>query len=220
MARHVLSEGLPRGDGSGRRPRTSVRALLATALLAGALALSGCSKAGVYLKVAAGNWAYDRGDYQEANIDYLNARRTGLYAGYLSYDLGNVYHALGEGEAAAAEWSKADRSSDPTLKEATLFNEGILAYELGHFRVSYEAFRRALETDPSDIQAKIDLELAYQKMRSEESPPRGRPEPNEAIGVVKDKSQVNRELNFIRDREDQHWRAAANAPTPPNVPDW
>lgn len=218
MARHLLGTGRTRRSQAG--PPAPLAALLAAIVLGGAFSLSACSKAKVYFQVASGNWAFDRGDYQEANIDYLDARLTGLYSGYTAYDLGNVYHALGEGEAAAAEWAKAERSSDPALKEATLFNEGILAYELGHYRVAYEAFRRTLEIDSSDISAKINLELAYDRMRTQENPPGGGPRPSETIGVVKDKGQVNRELDFIRDREDQHWKAAANAPAAPNMPDW
>ena len=220
MARHLLEIGRvwkPHAGGSAPLARTG---LLALAIFALVLSLAACSRAQVYYQVASGNWAYDRGDYQEANIDYLDAGLSGLYPGYTAYDLGNVYHALGEGEAAAAEWAKAERSGDPALKEPTLFNEGILAYEIGHYRVAYEAFRRALEIDPSDISAKIDLELAYQKMRTQENPPGGGRGPTETIRVVKDKSQVNRELDFIRDREDQHWKAAAKAPAASDVPDW
>ncbi len=219
MARHLLGVGSLRSP-SARGSTSLAAALLAAALLIAALALSGCSKAQVYYQVASGNWAYDRGDYQDAIIDYLNAGRSGLYSGYTAYDLGNVYHALGEGEAAAVEWAKAERSNDPTLRGSTLFNEGILAYEIGHYRVAYLAFRRTLEIDPSDISAKIDLELAYQKMRTQENPPGGGAGPSEPIRVVKDKSQVNRELDFIREKEDQHWKAAEKAPPAPEVPDW
>lgn len=209
MAKHLLSG-----------PTRRLLVLLPLALVA-LLALSGCSSGREYYEVAAGNWAFGRGDYQEANIDYFDALRSGRYPDYIAYDLGNVYHALGEGAAAGKEWAKAERSTDATLKEATLFNLGVLAYEEGRFRSAYDSFRRALVMDPADIEAKIDLELAYEKMRAEEATPSQVHNRREQVGVEKESGTVKRELELIHDREDERFRAAiGNAPVPPNVPDW
>ncbi len=194
----------------------TARALCALALAAALLC--SCSKAAAYYRVAAGNYAYERGDYQEANIDYLEAEHDRPDAGYIAYDIGNVYHSLGEGEAAGAQWAAAASSSDSGLRASALFNEGIFAFELGRYRDAYEDFRRVVETVPGDIDAKRNLELSYEKMSARPAP--GGPGAPIPVASSRGDRKADRELQFVRDKEDQRWKAAASAPSPPAAEDW
>lgn len=194
--------------------------LPALVLTIGALLFAvSCSAASSYLTVAQGNYAYDRGSYQTATVDYLAAQRAGFFPGWVAYDLGNVYHALGESDGASAEWTKAEKASDPRVVAATLFNEGLLDYELGRYREAYNRFRGVLEITPADIAAKVNLELSFAKMTTKKVPPRsgGRGEP---IAVKHKNNQANQILDIVRQKEHRIFTPPAAPQTKSKAPNW
>ena len=81
MARNVLKAGV---------------AFAACVLLVGVFA--GCSSGGPMISVLRGNLAYGRGDYQTALVHYLAAEEDAADRGWLLFNTGNVYYALGEQE--------------------------------------------------------------------------------------------------------------------------
>lgn len=78
-------------------------------ILVCACLFAGCSKMGTFLHVAEGARAYASGDYQKANISYIEAGRSDEYEEWVAYDLGAVYYALGEVDAAESEWQIAQQ---------------------------------------------------------------------------------------------------------------
>lgn len=197
----------------GRRLRMLGAATAAAALLAS------CSVAQSYLSVVQGTSAYRRGSYQEATVHYLRAQKGDSHSARVAYDLGNVYHALGEPQGAETEWSRAQKTKDPQVLTATLFNEGVLDYELGHYRKAYERFRKVLEMTPGDINAKIDLELSFEKMTSRRAPPpaSSRAQPVKVRHTTREEHQL---LDIIRNDQKGYF-----VPPPPTqarrgVPNW
>lgn len=183
------------------------------------MALSACSGAGSYLSVARGNYAYDRGSYQSATVEYLQAQKGGSFPAWVAYDLGNVYHALGEPDGASAEWAKAEKSSDTRVVAATLFNEGILDYELGRYREAYNRFRRVLEITPGDVDAKVNLELSFARMTTKEVPPRVGSQ-GEPIAVKHKNNQGNQILDIVRQQQNGIFTPPAQPRTKSKVSDW
>lgn len=195
-------------------------ALAMSASLALLLAsIASCSVAGAYLSVAAGNSAYEHGHYEEATVDYLQAAKSGVHLPWISYDLGNVYHALGEPAGATEEWAKAEKDKAPVLRSATSFNEGILDYELGNYRAAYERFRSVLEIDPADIDAKINLELAYKRMTAQEHPPAG-PRANEKVGIEYNRAAADTLMNLVREKQGSYWVSPKPQGKQPRGPDY
>ncbi len=183
------------------------------------LTLSACTGAGSYLSVARGNYAYDRGSYQTATVEYLQAQKTGSFPAWVAYDLGNVYHALGEPDGASVEWAKAEKSNDTRVVAATLFNEGILDYELGRYREAYNRFRRVLELTPGDVDAKVNLELSFAKMTTKEVPPRVGSQ-GEPIAIKHKNNQGNQILDIVRQKENGIFTPPAQPQTKSKVSDW
>ena len=58
--------------------------------------------------VLRGNYFYQQGRYQDALLFYLKGEDTGKYSGRIAYNVGNVYYALGEGQAALQIWAEID----------------------------------------------------------------------------------------------------------------
>jgi Ca-activated chloride channel family protein len=133
------------------------------------LILSSCGEPGVYLDVIEGNYAFSRGDYMTANLEYIRAERQGAFLPRIHYNLGNVYHALGESEAALDEWERAGDADDESTMYRIAFNHGVLYYESGDYQGAYRAFRRALKFRPDDIEAKVNLEYSLRKQSLKDS---------------------------------------------------
>ena len=127
------------------------------------LLLSSCGEPGVYFEVIEGNYAFSRGDYMTANLEYIRAERKGVFLHRIHYNLGNVYHALGESEAALEEWERAEDADDESTMYRIAFNRGVLHYESGDYQTAYRAFRRALKFRPDDLEAKVNLEYSLRK---------------------------------------------------------
>jgi len=108
---------------------------------------SSCTNSYVFLDVIEGNYAFSRGEYQEANLDYLKVRGIEPYSDYISYNLGNVYYALGEIESAFKEWQSIEDESKNELTVRAYFNTGVLLFELSRYEEAYKIFRNILELE-------------------------------------------------------------------------
>jgi len=133
------------------------------------LMLSSCSPIQSYVKVIEGNYAFSRGEYKEANLVYVESLKAAQYSDRLLYNLGNVYHSLGESEAAVEEWqSSVEASRDPELLFRIAFNRGVIQYERGNYQNAYNHFREALRLNPEDLEAKANLEYCLRKLNLSE----------------------------------------------------
>lgn len=147
------------------------RNILIPLLILPLVLLSSCSRIGDYFNVIEGNYAYSRGEYMDANFDYIQATNSSRYHHRIAYNLGNVYHSLGESEAATEEWNKAvGAEEDPRLLYRIAFNRGVLSYELGEYQQAYSYFRQALRIDQDDLEAKANLEFCLRKLNLRNEP--------------------------------------------------
>ncbi|WP_053228402.1 tetratricopeptide repeat protein [Spirochaeta cellobiosiphila] len=113
--------------------------------------------------VLIGNYDFNRGKYQEAILKYNDAMDDGDLAPWISYNLGNVYFALGEGETSLDLWNTVDSDNEIQLQFVAHFNKGVYLYETGLYQKAYEEFRAALVLNPSDLGTKRNLELSLDK---------------------------------------------------------
>ena len=198
MARHVLS----------------LTVLLALA------ALSGCSAGGPMVAVLQGNLAYGRGEFQVALVHYLSAQENASDRGWLLFNSGNVYYALGEQDAALAAWNDARQTGTTLLMHAASYNRGVLLYQRGDYRDAYDEFRYALSVNAKSIAAKTNLELALQKIRSAEQAEQiGEEVAGEGPGDDTDEASL-RILEYVRRKEAQRWYANRESDDTTDLRDW
>ncbi len=90
---------------------------------------------------------------------------------YIVYDLGTAYSLLGENEAAREKFSlieKAAKEESPkNVIYATYYNQGVIAHKEGRYEEALDYFKKALETDSSKIDAKINMELSIRLVEEE-----------------------------------------------------
>lgn len=191
-----------------------------TVLILGLILInSSCSNSQVYIDVIEGNYAFSRGEYQEANLAYLKVKGQEPFSEYISYNLGNVYYALGEIDSALEEWGSINKKSKTEINIRALFNTGVLLYELSRYEESYRIFRSILELDPYHINAKINLEYCIQKMNFTTENRSG------IISIGSEELEktddVSRVLDFVRRRETNIWKSSKQSESDSeNLKDW
>ncbi|MCK5673756.1 MAG: hypothetical protein KAH95_10275 [Spirochaetales bacterium] len=173
------------------------------------LIFSSCSNSQAYLDVIEGNYAFSRGEYEEANLSYLKVKNLKPYQEYVSYNLGNVYYALGEIDSAFDEWQSIDTTLENEITIRSLFNTGVLLFELSRYEEAYKIFRTILELESSNLDAKINLEYCIQKMNFKTENKIS----NQEISF-EDSQQtddVSRVLDFVKRRETYVWESAVES---------
>ena len=169
LAQSLLAEGAWRGLSRGRRQRElhAGRIVLGGAGLLLVALLVACGSA-VYREVERGNEAYADAEYEDALIAYQDAAAaTQTEDGpppELSYNIGNALHRLDRLEEAtvastAASTAALSAAQDPALFVRSAYAVGSHAFRRGDLEAAREAFVSALLRDPTDRDAKHNLEL-------------------------------------------------------------
>jgi tetratricopeptide (TPR) repeat protein len=150
-------------------PNGNAAALVRIALSLLVLFLSSCTLRPAETALFRGNYAFERGEYQDATVQYLAALDSdGEAQLWVKYNLGNVYFSVGEVESAMTMWESAARTDDSDLLFAVNYNRGVACYRQGDFKRSFSLFRDALLLRPDDRDTKVNLELAQRKLQAEE----------------------------------------------------
>lgn len=135
-----------------------------------------------------GNRHYRAGRYAEAVEAYRAALEDGDDRAQLQYNLGTALLRLGEYEEAQRHLEAALADVDPALRQRALYNLGNRFLVEGRdeaeaeqrdrlLDAAIEAYQGALRIDPSDGDAKWNLELALREQ--EQSPDSPEPEPQD-----------------------------------------
>ncbi len=189
-------------------------------LAAALLFFSSCSNPTVYYSVWKGNNAFVAGDYQSANTEYLGALDKGTHVDYISYNLANVYYALGEGEAALDEWKTASFTGDPELLFRTMYNKGVLEFERGRYEDAFSSFKKALEINSESRNAKINLEYSLRRMKASANAAEAASSGAEASKKNEIPDKIQRVLQFIKQKDASSWKASTEENIQTGVNDW
>ena len=154
-----------------------------------------------------------------ATVHYLAGLERGQVEPWISFNLGNVYHALGENESALGMWQTARDAESDSLRFGVHFNTGVLLFEAGRYRDAYQEFVSALRLNPSSLSTKVNVELAFARVQAGENVASlRRDEAPETRAGSPDEAQ--RILQFIQQREEPRWFAVEDIPEQESVRDW
>ena len=188
-----------------------------------AIGLGACAPYVPHARVVRANYNVSRGEYQAAIVDYLRALESEEYDGWLAYNLANVYHYLGESGAALDRWTFAKDGDVEDLVFGASFNTGVYLYEQGRYVSAFEQFRYALTIDPTNIDAKRNLELALEKITAETEitdEAGAGVSPGSSDQAEGELSAATRMLDYVRRKEEQRWRAATETLSDGGYRDW
>ena len=175
--------------------------------------------------------AYEAQAWEEALEGFLDRRAQRpedpaelLNVGSTHYQLGEYEQALRAFRAAAAGDAGPGSPDIPaTVRQKAFYNLGNTAYRQGRLEEAVEHYRRALELDPEDEDAKINLELVQRELdrRQQQNPQQQQPQPgqdgrqepqnqepqNQESESQKSQSQEPRDSNDPQNQENQESRS-------------
>jgi Ca-activated chloride channel family protein len=115
------------------------------------------------------NEAYKNGDYSRAAELYQQAIKTDPDNARLHFNLGNSLAKLGQTEQAQEAYDRfRNLTQNPNDQSLADYNTGRMYSEQGEFEKAAEFFRRSLQRNPDDSDAKHNYEMALNRQQEQE----------------------------------------------------
>jgi Ca-activated chloride channel family protein len=156
----------------------SRRATLALALLA--IGLAACTSSAAFRLNDEANDLFVEGSYDDALARYQEAQFEDPTLTELNYNAANALHRLDDYQAAIAEARRGTAAGgEPAAR--SFYTIGNSLFELGRLEEAADAYRDALRRDPTDEDARYNLEVVLRLLQEaeEETPPDGGEGPGE-----------------------------------------
>ncbi len=130
---------------------------------------SGTARASSYQTMKQGTEAYQQGNYDESLSRFQEGRIESPDDPGVRFNLSSAQYQTNKlDEAAKGFEAIISQSNDPKLKQKAFYNLGNTAFRQGNFQASADNYRKALELDPSDLDAKQNLEFVLKKLEKKE----------------------------------------------------
>jgi len=165
-----------------------------------------------------GNYNFQRGEYQESALQYMEVLDSQEYSPYASFNLGNVYQALGEPRSALGQWETISLGDAPEeLSYRVYFNFGVLFFQQGQYNLAYSHFKKALKMRPEDWDAKKNLELSLLKIQTPSSTENRNNSSGTRGGELGETQAL---LEYVERLERNQWKGRQELTTEENLRDW
>ncbi len=119
-------------------------------------------------KVEEGNRLYDEGRFAEAHERYLEALSEDPDSPLIRFNDGNALYQSEDFQRAMEAYQWAIESGDARLANAAWYNMGNALYRAEQLEPSLEAYKQALRDDPTDTDAKHNLERVLEQIQEQE----------------------------------------------------
>lgn len=116
-------------------------------------------------KVKEGNRLYQKGNYEEALKKYTDAQIDRPESPELSFNIADILYKQRKYNEAQQMLEKAIPQSDPQLEAKIYYNIGNCRYRQGDLRGSLDYYKKALELNPNDEDAKYNIEFVEKKIK-------------------------------------------------------
>lgn len=158
----------------GRARLRGLRSGLASALLPLVVLLASCGDAAGTNETA--NDLFAAGDYQGALERYRALLREHPSVPQLSINAGNALHRLGDFARAVSNYDAALPAQDRKIRAVALYDKGNTLFRMGRLEEAREAYVAALKLDPSDRDAKYNIEVIDRARASQGQSGQGQPQ--------------------------------------------
>ena len=111
-----------------------------------------------------GNALFEKEEYEAALRRYLEAQQEGQPRPELHFNAGDALYKQGKYAEALQEMGRATEGTHPDMSAAAHYNLGNALFRQEKFQEAVGAYKKSLELKPDDIDAKINLELALEKL--------------------------------------------------------
>ena len=152
-----------RPESTHPRHRSITRAIQALLLAGMAILAAACGDVGARPNNQ-GNEAYEQQDYEAAQSSYQEAIDKSPELPEPHYNSGNVRYRQGRHEEAQESYDRALLDADEDLYRDILFNQGNTQLQADEIEEAIGSYKEALRLDPSDQDAKHNLEVALSRL--------------------------------------------------------
>lgn len=115
-----------------------------------------------------GKKAYEEGQYDEARIYYEHVLKNRKKDNGAQFGLGVTAYQQKDMETAARALNNAINSDDKSLASKAMYNLGNMFRDQQKMEESLALYRKAIELDPTDEDAKVNYELLKQVLQQQE----------------------------------------------------
>lgn len=127
-------------------------------------------------RIKEGNTLFNEKKYEGAFLKYREAQRYDPHQPIINFNIGNAYYLMKSYNEALEEFNVAIGTDNKALQANAFFNRGNAEYRLGLLDEAAQSYKKVLALDPSDQDAKFNLEfikreLSKRKKVEKEKPP-------------------------------------------------
>lgn len=156
--------------------------------------------------VKEGNLLFGEEKHDEALARYGRALELAKDKAPIDYNRGNVLLKKGDAEGAMKAFRESSASGDKPVKARSFYNMGNTLYGAGRYSEAANSYRESLRLDPSDIDTKINLEMALKKIEEQKQ----KKEQQEKDESDKDDSDKEREDGGEQKNDDRQQSPGGN----------
>ncbi len=121
-----------------------------------------------------GEKAYEAKQYDQAREHFSQGLVEDSENYRAAYNLGNSFYRMGDFEKAQESYQKATGAFDSKLKEQAFYNLGNSQYRLGQLEDAIQSYGTALNLNPDNAQAKLNLEFVKRKLQEKQQKEKSR----------------------------------------------
>ena len=144
-----------------------MKKLLLPIFLTSTLALAACGSSAESLNND-GNEAFQNQDYETALAAYQGAQSDNPDLAEPHYNAANTYYRQDNYEQAQAEIEQALIKDTENLSKDGFYNLGNTFFQGENYETAIEAYKETLRLNPTDLEAKQNLELAMKQLQQEQ----------------------------------------------------
>ena len=119
-------------------------------------------------RVQQGNRLYEQGRFGEAHQKYLEALAEAPESSVIPFNDGNALYQDTDYEKAMESYERAIATGDPALASSAWYNLGNALYRQQQLEPSLDAYKQALRLNPTDPDAKHNLERVLEELQEQQ----------------------------------------------------
>ena len=163
-------------------------------------------------KVADGNKLYAEEKYDEANNKYRDALIDSPESPIINFNIGDVQYKKRNFEEAVKSYEKSTFSDEIKVQSGSYYNLGNTFYKMGKLPESILAYKKALELNPEDEDAKYNLEYVRAKLKdnSEKQPQENQQQQQQEEQQQQDQQNQDKEQKSEEQQQEQQEQQQSN----------
>lgn len=169
---------------------------------------------------------YRQQNFDQAEINFSKALKKKPDNPELNYNLANSHYKNGKYQEALKSYSQATaENTPPDLQQKSLYNSGNALYRMDKLEESIAAYKKVLEMNPKDMDAKFNLEFVREKLKEkkeQDKQKQNQPQDKDSKGNQDPQQKPSPENNSEKDNQDKGQNSAQQEnqpPSPPKEPD-